>query len=96
MMNFQNMMSQAQKMQKALDQKMAEYEKKKFAYDYKNGAIIITSQGDYTIANCQINKDLIDPNEPNILQEMICEAINQALLGVKNDRDEIKNSLIPH
>lgn len=95
-MNFQSMMSQAQKMQKELQKKMDEFEKKKFEYGYKNDAIIVIIQGDFTIISCKINKVLIDPNDSQMLQEMICEAINQAILGVKNDRDEIQNSLMPH
>ncbi|GMO15010.1 MAG: YbaB/EbfC family nucleoid-associated protein [Mycoplasmoidaceae bacterium] len=92
-MNMQSMMAQAQKMQKELEKKMTEFKSKTFEYSYKNDSIIVTIQGDYTILNININKVLIDPDDQQTLQEMICEAVNAAVSGVEADRDAIQNSI---
>ncbi|GMO14067.1 MAG: YbaB/EbfC family nucleoid-associated protein [Mycoplasmoidaceae bacterium] len=92
-MNMQSMMAQAQKMQKELEKKMTEFKAKAFEYSYKNDSIVVTIQGDYTILNMKINKVLIDPDDQQTLQEMICEAVNAAVSGVEADRDAIQNSI---
>ncbi|MDR2847070.1 MAG: YbaB/EbfC family nucleoid-associated protein [Mycoplasmataceae bacterium] len=92
-MDIQKLMGQAQQMQKNLQKRMGEFEKKQFEYNYKNGAIVVIIQGDLLIASIKINKTLIDPEEPQMLEEMVSEAVNQAIVGVKNDRDAIQNAV---
>ena len=44
-MNFQNIMQQAQKMQKEMTKKLQEFEAKEFEYDYKNSSVIVKITG---------------------------------------------------
>lgn len=92
---MQAMMAQAQKMQKQLQERLAAFDKKQFEYDYKNGSIVVIIKGDFTIVKVNINKVLIDPDDKEMLQDMIAEAINAAYDGVKADRDAIQDSLTP-
>jgi DNA-binding YbaB/EbfC family protein len=91
-MNINNLMAQAQKMQKDLSKKIGEFEKKEFSYDYKNGSVVVNIKGDFTITKIDINKVLIDPEDSQLLEEMIAEAVTAAVKGVKNDRDEIQGA----
>ena len=63
-MNIQNLMAQAQKVQKELQKKQEEFYKKEFAFDYGNGAIVILISGSSEIKKIKIKKELIDPNDP--------------------------------
>ncbi|MDR2557895.1 MAG: YbaB/EbfC family nucleoid-associated protein [Mycoplasmataceae bacterium] len=92
-MDIKNLMAQAQKMQKAIGNKIAEFEAKEFAYDYKNGSVVVNIKGDFTITKIIINKVLIDPEDANLLQEMVAEAVNAAVKGVKIDRDQIQGNV---
>ena len=94
-MNLQAIAAQAQKMQKELQKKQEEFFKKEFEVDYKNGSVVITIMGDSTIKSMKINPALIDPEDPIMLQEMITEAVNNACSLVKEQLDEITNSIMP-
>ncbi len=90
-MNLNNLMQQAQKMQKEINKKLEEFYTKEFEYDYQNGSIIVKLTGKLNIIDIKINKTLIDPEDPITLQEMIAEAINCAITLV----NEQKNQIIP-
>ena len=94
-MAMNNFLQQAQRLQKELLKKQEEFFKKEFAFDYGNGAIIITILGSSEIKNISIKKELIDPNDPITLQEMIAEAINSAYRQVKAKLDDITSEMMP-
>ena len=87
-MNFNNLMQQAKIMQKKLD----EFNKKEFEYDYSNGSVIVKLTGGLKIIDLTINKTLIDPEDAITLQEMITEAINNAIALVNEQKEEIAPS----
>jgi DNA-binding YbaB/EbfC family protein len=90
------MMAQAQKLQKELTKKLAEFDEKVFEYDYKNGSVVVQITGASQIVDLKINLVLIDPEDASTLQDMVSEAINSALTGVKEDRDLIQKSVAPN
>ena len=94
-MAMNNFLHQAQRLQKELLKKQEEFFKQEFAFDYGNGAIIITILGSCEIKNITIKKELIDPNDPITLQEMIAEAINSAYRQVKAKLDDITSQMMP-
>jgi DNA-binding YbaB/EbfC family protein len=93
-MNFNQMMQQAQKAQKDIQRKLEDFEKKEFEFDYKNGSIVIRINGACKITDLKINKTLIDPEDPLMLQEMLCEAINSAVESIIADREEIQTPVM--
>lgn len=94
-MNMQQMMAQAQKMQRDLDKKIKEFETKEFEYNYQNGAVIVDIAGNLEIKGLKINPALIDPDDAITLQEMIVEAVNAAVKVVSQKKDSIQNSMTP-
>ncbi|MCQ2747770.1 MAG: YbaB/EbfC family nucleoid-associated protein [Mycoplasmoidaceae bacterium] len=94
-MNMNQIMAQAQKMQKQLQEKLEQLYKQEFTYDYQNGSVMVTVFGNGVVKNIEINKTLIDPEDPITLQEMVTEAINSAVEQVKAKADEIQQSLMP-
>ncbi len=94
-MNMNQIMAQAQKMQRELQKKMEELAKQEFTYDYQNGSVMVTIYGNGVVKSIEINKTLIDPQDPITLQEMVVEAINSAAEQVKAKADEIQSSLMP-
>jgi DNA-binding YbaB/EbfC family protein len=93
-MNLNQMMQQAQKAQKELQKKLEDFESKEFEFNYKNGSIIVRINGACKITDLKINKTLIDPEDPVMLQEMICEAANSAIESILDDREEIQSSVM--
>jgi len=86
------MLAQVQKMQKELQKKQQEFFNKEFEVDYKNGSVVVNIMGSKKIAGIKINPALIDPEDPITLQEMVAEAINQAIETI----EEMEKDLMPN
>lgn len=94
-MNMNQIMAQAQKMQREMQKKLEELYKQEFTYDYQNGSVMVTITGKGVIKSIEINKTLIDPEDPITLQEMVVEAINSAIEQVTAKADAIQQSMMP-
>lgn len=94
-MNMNQIMAQAQKMQRELQKKLDALYEQDFTYDYQNGSVMVTVYGNGVVKSIEINKTLIDPEDPITLQEMVVEAINSAVEQVKAKAEEIQNSMMP-
>jgi DNA-binding YbaB/EbfC family protein len=94
-MNINQLMQQAQKMQRDVQKKLDEFDQKEFEIDYKNGSVIIQITGAGKITSLNINKALVDPEDKITMEEMIAEAINEAYDSVKSDRDALQQSSMP-
>ena len=94
-MNFQNLMQQAQKMQREMNKKIADFEAKEFEYNYQNSSVIVKLTGKLEINNIIINDVLVDPEDKTTLQDMVTEAINAAIKAVSQQKDTITQSAMP-
>ena len=56
---------------------------------------MVTIYGNGVIKSIEINKTLIDPEDPITLQEMVVEAVNSASEQVKAKAEEIQSSMMP-
>ncbi|MDD6145309.1 MAG: YbaB/EbfC family nucleoid-associated protein [Malacoplasma sp.] len=92
MTNYNNA-AYLQKMQKDLMKKMEEFGDKEFDYDYMNGSVVVKITGNLKILSLNINETLIDPTDKITLQEMIAEAINEAIEAVNNARQDLMPSI---
>lgn len=92
-MNMQALMQQAQKMQKEMQKKQAELEAQVFDVTSAGGAIKIKIKGSRQIESIEIDKDAIDPEEKEMLEDMIKVAINEAISVVDQAFDQLNASL---
>ena len=92
MTNYNNA-AYLQKMQKDLMKKMEEFGEKEFDYDYMNGSVVVKITGNLKILSLNINETVIDPTDKITLQEMIAEAINEAIEAVNNARQDLMPSI---
>lgn len=79
MMNMQNMMKQAQKLQKEMQEKQAELSAMTFTGKSAQDLVIAELSANKKLISLSINKDIIDPNDPEMLQDMVVTAINNGL-----------------
>lgn len=81
-MNMQEMMKQARKMQEQLAQ--AQESMKDVAIDASAGGGMVkaTVNGDLELVSIQIDPDALDPEDVDLLQDMIVAAVNEAIRGV--------------
>lgn len=81
-MNMQEMMKQARKMQEQLAQ--AQESMKDVTIDASAGGGMVKAivNGDLELVSIQIDPDALDPEDVDLLQDMIVAAVNEAIRGV--------------
>ena len=78
-MNQAAMMKQAQKMQQDLLRMQAEQEAKTFTAKAGGGMVAATVNGKHELVNMVINPEAVDPDDVEMLQDLIIAAVNAAL-----------------
>lgn len=92
MNQMQQMLMQAQKMQRELAKKHDELKAKEFKVS-KAGMVEVTLMGDRSVASIIIDKDAIDPENVEMLQDTIKMAINEALKNIQEASDAIDEQI---
>ncbi len=81
-MDMKKMMKQAQKMQLELARAQEEIKEMTFEASTGGGMVKATARGDMSIQSISIDKDAVDPDDVEMLQDMVIAAVNEALRGV--------------
>ena len=77
--NMQNLMKQAQKMQAEIMQKQSEVNSKEFTASVGGNAVTVKCTGEKVIKEIKISKDVVDPSDVEMLQDLVMSAVNEAL-----------------
>ncbi|MBV7389285.1 MULTISPECIES: YbaB/EbfC family nucleoid-associated protein [Enterococcus] len=77
--NMQGMMKQMQKMQKDMTKAQDELNASIFTGSSTNDLVKVTFTGDKKMQGIEINPELIDPEDPEMLQDMLVLAVNDAM-----------------
>ncbi len=78
-MNQAAMMKQAQKMQQEMLRMQAEQEAKTFTAKSGGGMVAATVNGKHELTALEINPEAVDPEDVEMLQDMVMAAVNEAL-----------------
>lgn len=81
-MNINNLMKEAKKMQADLEKNQAELAEKEFDSTAGGGAISVKVSGNKQIKSITIQKDVVDPDDVEMLQDLIITCVNEALRKV--------------
>ena len=90
MKKMNNIMKQAQLMQQKVTALQRELEERELDVSSGGGAVQIKVNGKQEILEIKISKECIDPNDPEMLEELIKTAVNQA---VKESQDMVSNAM---
>ena len=91
-MNMQQMMIQAQKMQRELKKAQAELAEKEFKVT-KGGAVTVIVLGSKEIKAVKIDKDAFEPDNKEMIEEMIAMAINEANEKIDEEAEAINERI---
>ena len=78
-MNQAAMMKQAQKMQQELIRMQEEQENKTYTANAGGGMVSATVNGKHEVLNLEIKPEAVDPDDVEMLQDMIIAAVNEAM-----------------
>ena len=91
-MNMQQMMAQAQKMQRELKKAMDELAKQEFTVN-KSGAVNITMMGDGSIKAIKIDDDAFEKDNKEMIQDLIVIGINELTEKIEEAKEEINERI---
>lgn len=77
--NMNNLMKQAQRMQKQMETQQAELETKEFTAGAGGGVVEVTVTGKKEVTKVKIDPEAVDPDDVEMLQDLIVAAVNEAL-----------------
>ena len=77
-MNQANMMKQAQKMQRQMEEAQKELEEKEVTAAAGGGAVEVTVSGKHEITKVKLSPEVVDPDDIEMLEDLIMAATNEA------------------
>ena len=85
--NMQAMLKQAQKMQEMIEQKKNELEDKEYVVSSGGGMVEVTITGSHTVKAIGINPEVVDPDDVEMLEDMLVAAINEAVRQIDEEAE---------
>lgn len=77
--NMNNLMKQAQRMQRQMEEGQKELETKEFSASAGGGAVQVTVNGKKELVSVKLQEEIVDPEDIETLQDSILAAVNEAL-----------------
>jgi hypothetical protein len=81
-MNLNSLMKEAKKMQADIEKTQEELSAKEFDATAGGGAVSVKVTGDKQLKEIKISKDAVDPDDVEMLQDLILTCVNEALRKV--------------
>ena len=95
-MNINNLMKEAKKMQADMEKSQAELANKEFDASAGGGAVTVKVSGENTIKEIKIKPDVVDPEDVEMLEDLILTCVNEALRKVDSAQaDQLGKYNIP-
>ena len=94
-MNMQKMMMQAQKMQLEMSKAQEEIKEMTFEASAGGGMVKAVAKGTMTIESLTIDPAAVDPDDAEMLQDMVLAAVNEALHTAEETRQSELGKLAP-
>ena len=77
--NMANLMKQAQKMQRQMEEQAKEMETKEFTATAGGGAVSVTINGKKELVKVKLQEEVVDPDDIEMLEDLIIVAVNDAM-----------------
>lgn len=88
--NMNNLMKQAQKLQKEMEEMQKNLETKEFEASVGGGAVVVKANGKKEVTSINIKPEVVDEDDVEMLEDLILSAVNEAL---RKADEESSNSM---
>jgi hypothetical protein len=78
-----NLMKQAQKMQRQMEEATKELEEKEITAAAGGGAVEVTVSGKKEVTKVKLSEEVVDPDDIEMLEDLIMAATNEALRQIE-------------
>ncbi len=86
--NMNNLMKQAQRMQRQMEEAAKELESKEYTASAGGGAVSVTVSGKKEVVSVKLSPDAVDPDDIEMLEDLIAAAVNEAFRQMEADSSE--------
>ena len=91
--NMNNIMKQAQRMQKQMEEKSKEFEDKEWEATSGGGAVTVKVSGKKEIVSVKLSPEAVDPDDIEMLEDLIVAAVNEALRKMEDENAAMMQQL---
>lgn len=91
--NMSNLMKQAQRMQRQMEEGQKEMETKEFSAKAGGGAVEVVVTGKKEVVKVVLAEEVVDPEDIEMLQDLIVAATNEALRQADEANAELMNKM---
>lgn len=91
--NMNNLMKQAQKMQKQMEENQKALEEKEFTAAAGGGAVEVTISGKKEVRRVKLAEEVVDPDDIEMLEDLIMAATNEALRQVEEETSSMMSKM---
>ena len=86
--NMNNLMKQAQRMQRQMEEKTMEMEEKEWEATAGGGVVKVVVSGKKEVVSVHLEEEVVDPDDVEMLEDLIVAATNEALRKMEEDSQE--------
>ena len=91
--NMNNLMKQAQRMQRQMEEKSKEFEDKEWEATAGGGAVKVRVSGKKEILSVKLSEEVVDPDDIEMLEDLIVAAVNEALRKMEEENAQMMQQL---
>ena len=91
--NMNNLMKQAQRMQRQMEETTKELEEKEYSASAGGGAVTVTVSGKKEVLSVKLAEEVVDPDDIEMLQDLIVAATNEALRKMEEESQAAMSKL---
>ncbi len=91
--NMTNLMKQAQRMQRQMEEGQKELETKEFTASAGGGAVEATVSGKKELLKVTLSQEVVDPEDVEMLQDLILAAVNEAMRQAEEASAELMGKM---
>ena len=91
--NMNNLMKQAQRMQRQMEEKTKEMEEKEWEATAGGGAVTVRVSGKKEVLSVKLSEEVVDPDDIEMLQDLIVAATNEAFRQMEEENAAMMNQL---
>ena len=91
--NMNSMIKQAQKMQEEMTALQEELNATEYRTTVGGGAVEIMMTGDKVLKEIKIKPEVVDPEDVEMLEDLILSGVNEVLRNLENDSEQKMNAI---